>query len=98
MNSSIAKDKMLAGCQIHRFLVLHKELDADDGELTRTRKVRRKIIADKFEDLINALYDGSSSVYTETEVTYEDGRKGKISATLQIKDATTNNLAAIAAQ
>ena len=60
VNSSIAKDKMLARCQIHRFLVLHKELDADDGELTRTRKVRRKIIADKFEDLINALYDGSS--------------------------------------
>ena len=98
VNSSIAKDKMLAGCQIHRFLVLHKELDADDGELTRTRKVRRKIIADKFEDLINALYDGSSSIYTETEVTYEDGRKGKISATLQIKDASTKNVAAIAAQ
>ena len=98
VNASVAKDKMLAGCQVHRFLVLHKELDADDGELTRTRKVRRKIIAEKFEDLINALYDGSSSIYTETEVTYEDGRKGKISATLQIKDATTNNLAEIAAQ
>ena len=98
VNASVAKDKMLAGCQVHRFLVLHKELDADDGELTRTRKVRRKIIAEKFEDLINALYDGSSSIYTETEVTYEDGRKGKISATLQINDATTNNLADIAAQ
>jgi long-chain acyl-CoA synthetase len=98
VNASIAKDKMLAGCQVHRFLVLHKELDADDGELTRTRKVRRKIIAEKFEDLINALYDGSSSIHTETEVTYEDGRKGKISATLQIKDATTNTLAALAAQ
>ena len=98
VNASVAKDKMLAGCQVHRFLVLHKELDADDGELTRTRKVRRKIIAEKFEDLINALYDGSSSIYTETEVTYEDGRKGKISATLQIKDATTNTLAALAAQ
>ena len=82
---------------MHRFLVLHKELDADDGELTRTRKVRRKIIADKFEDLINALYDGSTSVFTETEVTYEDGRKGKISATLQIKDAMTKNVADIAA-
>ena len=80
---------MLAGCQIHRFLVLHKELDADDGELTRTRKVRRKIIADKFEDLINALYDGSSSISTETEVTYEDGRKGSISATLTLCDAKT---------
>ena len=98
VNASVAKDKMLAGCQVHRFLVLHKELDADDGELTRTRKVRRKIIAEKFEDLINALYDGSSSIYTETEVTYEDGRKGKISATLAIKDATTNSVADLAAQ
>jgi long-chain acyl-CoA synthetase len=98
VNASIAKDKMLAGCQVHRFLVLHKELDADDGELTRTRKVRRKIIAEKFEDLINALYDGSTSIHTETEVTYEGGRKGKISATLQIKDATTNTLADLAAQ
>ena len=98
VNASIAKDKMLAGCQVHRFLVLHKELDADDGELTRTRKVRRKIIADKFEDLIKALYDGSTSVSTETEVTYEDGRKGKISATLEIKDAMTNKAADIAAQ
>jgi long-chain acyl-CoA synthetase len=74
---------MLSGCQIHRFLVLHKELDADDGELTRTRKVRRNIIAEKYADLIEALYDGSRSVYTETEVTYEDGRKGYIKATLE---------------
>ena len=72
--------------------------DSDDGELTRTRKVRRKIIADKFEDLVSALYDGSTSVFTETEVTYEDGRKGKISATLEIKDAMTNKAADIAAQ
>ena len=86
-NASVAEDDMLSGCQIHRFLVLHKELDADDGELTRTRKVRRKIIGEKFEDLVNALYDGSDSVYTETEVTYEDGRKGKIKATLEIRDA-----------
>lgn len=86
-NESIARDEMLSGCQVHRFLVLHKELDADDGELTRTRKVRRKVIGEKFEDLVNALYDGSDSVYTETEVTYEDGRKGKIKATLEIRDA-----------
>jgi long-chain acyl-CoA synthetase len=52
---------MLAGCQVHRFLILHKELDADDGELTRTRKVRRRIIEEKFADLIAALYDGSRS-------------------------------------
>jgi long-chain acyl-CoA synthetase len=86
-NASIAEDEMLSGCQVHRFLVLHKELDADDGELTRTRKVRRKIIAEKFEDLVTALYDGSDSIYTETEVTYEDGRKGKITATLSLCDA-----------
>ena len=79
---------MLNGCQIHRFIVLHKELDADDGEMTRTRKVRRKIIGEKFNDLVTALYDGSKSIYTETEVTYEDGRKGKITATLAIQDAS----------
>ncbi len=87
VNKSVAEDPMLSGCQIHRFLILHKELDADDGEMTRTRKVRRKIVEEKFSDLIGALYDGSSEQYTETEVTYEDGRKGKITATLQIRDA-----------
>jgi long-chain acyl-CoA synthetase len=87
VNRSLADDDMLSGCQIHRFLVLHKELDADDGELTRTRKVRRRIIEEKFGDLIDALYSGKSEQYTETEVTYEDGRKGKISATLEIRDA-----------
>jgi len=92
-NASIAQDDMLSGCQVHRFLVLHKELDADDGELTRTRKVRRRIIEEKYEDLINALYDGSSSIYTQTEVTYEDGRKGKISATLEIRDAEVQPIA-----
>ena len=87
VNQSLAQDAMLSGCQIHRFLVLHKELDADDGELTRTRKVRRNIIAEKFADLIDALYGGKDEIYTETEVTYEDGRKGKIRATLEIRDA-----------
>lgn len=87
VNESIAQDEMLAGCQIHRFLILHKELDADDGEMTRTRKVRRAVVGDKFNDLVGALYDGSSSIYTQTEVTYEDGRKGKIAATLSIRDA-----------
>ena len=67
--------------------MLHKELDADDGEMTRTRKVRRNVIAEKFEELLGALYDGSGEIYTTTEVTYEDGRKGSISATLQIVDA-----------
>ncbi|MEL6597251.1 MAG: long-chain fatty acid--CoA ligase, partial [Pseudomonadota bacterium] len=86
VNESIAQDEMLSGCQIHRFLVLHKELDADDGEMTRTRKVRRRIVEEKFSDLINALYDGSDTVSTVTEVTYEDGRKGAIKATLELRD------------
>jgi len=87
VNASIAEDEMLSGCQVHRFVVLHKELDADDGELTRTRKVRRKVIGEKFADIIAALYDGSPSVSTVTEVTYEDGRKGSIAATLEVRDA-----------
>ena len=97
VNESVAQDEMLAGCQIHRFLVLHKELDADDGEITRTRKVRRAVIAEKFKDLVDALYDGSPSIYTETEVTYEDGRKGKVKATLEIRDAKVITRTATAA-
>ncbi len=87
VNRSVAADDMLSGCQVHRFVILHKELDADDGELTRTRKVRRRIIEEKFADIIAALYDGSDKVSTRTEVTYEDGRKGYISATLEIRRA-----------
>jgi len=86
VNKSVAQDPMLSGCQIHRFLILHKELDPDDGEMTRTRKVRRKIVGEKFDDLVSALYDGSNTVSTETEVTYEDGRKGAIKATLELRD------------
>ena len=87
VNRSLADDPMLAHCQVHRFIVLHKELDADDGEMTRTRKVRRGVISEKFEDLLGALYDGSDEIFTTTEVTYEDGRKGSISATLKIVEA-----------
>jgi len=87
VNESVAGDEMLSGCQIHRFVILHKQLDADDGELTRTQKVRRRIIEEKFGDIIAALYDGAAQVSTTTEVTYEDGRKGSISATLELRDA-----------
>ena len=92
VNRSVAEDEMLSGCQVHRFVVLHKELDADDGELTRTRKVRRRIIEEKYADIITALYDGSSDVSTTTEVTYEDGRKGSISATLNMCDAAVSSV------
>tara|TARA_R110002110_G_scaffold196800_2_gene406746 strand:+ start:2449 stop:3150 length:702 start_codon:yes stop_codon:yes gene_type:complete len=94
VNASVAQDEMLSGCQVHRFVVLHKELDADDGELTRTRKVRRRIIEDKYDDILTALYDGTSTLDTETEVTYEDGRKGSIRATLDVRAAKVMPVAA----
>ncbi len=86
VNEDLSQDKNLSGCKIKRFLILHKELDADDGELTRTRKVRRRVIEDKYSDLVSALYSGSEEIPTTSEVTYEDGRKGSISATLKIRD------------
>jgi len=89
VNRSLAADKVMAGAQIKRFLILHKELDADDGELTRTQKVRRGFIADRYEPLITALYDGSSEADIATEVTFEDGRKGLIKARVKIRDMKT---------
>lgn len=89
VNRSVAQDEMLSGCQVHRFLILHKQLDADDGELTRTQKVRRRIIEERYGDLIDALYDGSTEVFADTEVTYEDGRKGRVKGQLVIRDAAT---------
>jgi long-chain acyl-CoA synthetase len=88
-NRALAADKATAGAQIKRFLILHKELDADDGELTRTQKVRRGFIAERYAPLIKALYDGSSEAGISTEVTFEDGRKGMISARLKVRDVAT---------
>ena len=89
VNADLAADAMLAGSQISRFLVLHKELDADDGELTRTRKVRRGAIGDKYQVLVDALYGGKAQQFIETAVKFEDGRSGSVSATLPIVDAKT---------
>lgn len=89
VNADLSNDTMLAGSQVSRFLVLHKELDADDGELTRTNKVRRGFIADKYSDLIDALYGGKTTQFIETVVKFEDGRTGSVSATLAIDDAKT---------
>ncbi len=86
-NRRLAAEPLMAASQIRRFLVLHKELDADDGELTRTQKVRRSFIAERYGELIEALYDGSQEKYVETEMTFEDGRKGKVRATVRIADA-----------
>jgi long-chain acyl-CoA synthetase len=89
VNADLASDHMLAGSQISRFLVLHKELDADDGELTRTRKVRRGAIGEKYRVLVDALYGGLAEQFIETAVKFEDGRSGSVSATLKILDART---------
>jgi len=87
VNADLASDPALANAQIHRFIVLHKELDADDDELTRTRKVRRGFIQQKFDQLVDAMYGGLSQQYVETAVKFEDGRTGKINATLKVIDA-----------
>ena len=89
VNADLAGDSMLAGSQVSRFLVLHKELDADDGELTRTNKVRRGFIAEKYGVLVDALYAGRTEQYIETQVKFEDGRTGSVSATLKLSDAKT---------
>ena len=88
-NAALAADPRLRGSQIRRFLVLHKELDADDGELTRTRKVRRGFCAEKYAPLVEALYSGEPSVHVETQVRFEDGRTGLVRAELPILDALT---------
>ena len=89
VNADLSVDTLLAGSQVSRFLILHKELDADDGELTRTNKVRRGFIAERYDGLIDALYGGKTSQFIETQVKFEDGRVGKVSATLRIDDAKT---------
>ena len=89
VNADLSRDALLAGSQVCRFLVLHKELDADDGELTRTNKVRRGFIADKYQPLVDALYSGKTEQHITTVVKFEDGRSGSVSATLRIMDAKT---------
>jgi long-chain acyl-CoA synthetase len=88
-NRSLAEDPVTAGAQVKRFLILHKELDADDGEVTRTQKVRRGFVAERYAPLINALYDGSAEAAISTEVTFEDGRKGTLSARVKVRDVAT---------
>jgi len=89
VNADLAQDELLAGSQISRFLVLHKELDADDGEMTRTRKVKRGFINERYQVLVDALYGGKSSQYIETQVKFEDGRTGMVAADLKIVDTKT---------
>lgn len=87
VNKALAAEPRMAEAQIKRFLILHKELDADDGEMTRTQKVRRGFIAERYKPLVDALYSGADAQDIATEVTFEDGRKGVISARVRIADA-----------
>ena len=89
LNAALAEEPQMAGSQIRRFLILPKELDADDGELTRTQKVRRSFIAERYGTLITALYDGSKACHLHIEVTFEDGRKGAIAGGVRIVDMKT---------
>jgi long-chain acyl-CoA synthetase len=96
VNAALAAEPGLADSQIRRFLVLHKELDPDDDELTRTRKVRRSFVAEKYAVLVDALYGGRTVQHIETQVKFEDGRTGNVAADIVIADAKT--FAADAAQ
>ncbi len=89
VNAELAGEGALAASQVRRFLILHKELDPDDDELTRTRKVRRGFVAEKYAVLIDALYSGKTSQHIETQVKFEDGRTGMVAADLHIDDART---------
>ncbi len=97
VNKDLSQEPMMAGAQIKRFLVLHKELDPDDGELTRTQKVRRNFVAERYAPLIEAFYTGETSKHVVTEVVFEDGRQGTIEATVEIRDMDTYRTDAMSA-
>jgi long-chain acyl-CoA synthetase len=76
---------LLEPTRVRRFLLLSKDFDADDAEITRTRKLRRKVIADRYASVIEALYTGASETEIATEVAYEDGRRATVRATVSIE-------------
>ena len=89
VNQDLAREESLSASQIKRFLILHKELDADDDELTRTKKVRRDFVAEKYGVLVSALYNDAKECFIETQMKFEDGRTGITSANIAIRDAKT---------
>ena len=94
VNRSLAAENAMTGAQIRRFLILPKELDADDGELTRTMKVRRTLISDRYEPFVKALYDESKTARISVEVTFEDGRKGVIAGEVAVRDLSADTAVA----
>ncbi len=95
VNQDLSQDSRLGNSQIRRFLILHKELDADDGELTRTRKVRRNFVGDRYDILVDALYSDRNQCHVETQVTFEDGRTGMLEADINIWDAAVYPVSAV---
>jgi long-chain acyl-CoA synthetase len=87
VNGTLRDEAPLRGAQIRRFLLLHKELDPDDQEITRTRKVRRGFIAQKYAPLIDALYSDAEHAQVDALVTYEDGRTATVRAQVKIAGA-----------
>ncbi|HSI01201.1 MAG TPA: long-chain fatty acid--CoA ligase, partial [Reyranella sp.] len=93
VNRDLATDPRMAGAQIRRFLILHKALEADDGELTRTNKVRRGFIGERYGMLVDALYSGAKNVHAKVDMTFEDGRKGTIEGDIEIRDLAPQHAA-----
>ena len=98
VNQDLSRDSRLGSSQIRRFLILHKELDADDGELTRTLKVRRNKVADRYEVLLDALYSDRKECHINTEVTFEDGRTGMLEADVSIWEAEVYPLKSVSGE
>ena len=84
--------------RISRFLLLYKELDADDGELTRTRKVRRSVINEKYADIIEAIYAGRSEIPVDTVIRFQDGTTQRVRTTLRVVDLASSAPLAEAAE
>jgi long-chain acyl-CoA synthetase len=80
---------------IRRFMLLNKELDADDNEVTRTRKIRRRYVSEKYKAAIDALYGGRRDVELVADITFEDGRKSTIRSNVAIENADEAPLAAM---
>ena len=86
MRGVVAETNEELGDPIQRFLVLFKEFDADDGELTRTGKLRREVVMDRYDELVEALYDGSEEVDMEITITYQDGRESDERGRMRVVD------------
>src|SRR6202042_880004 len=84
--------------RISRFLLLYKELDADDGELTRTRKVRRSVINEKYAGIIDAIYSGEHDIDIDTVIRFQDGTTQRIRTTLAVVDLARDAAVAEAAE